>query len=706
MNGYYGCNLAINSTDGIMKNYYLMLVIIILLNANFFSQNFWQPTGPLYNGSPVYALAVINSGWVFAGCGDQIFRSTDNGNSWVMVYQASSDATCLGHDSTAYVYAGFFNSGVVMYHADVAWQPEGLSGTIISDIVVTGSGHVFAATQSSSHIGGIFKSTDNGQTWTTSFSGNNVYCLNIDQYNNIYAGYISGTLLKSTYDGKNWNSITVTSKLNGILGVGVDLYGNIFALQTDQCYKSSDGGATWKSVLSGLSYYNKYPFVVCGNGPAHNLLLIGSNNAGIFLSADRGETWSQFNSGLSSLNCYSLAFSNSDWKIYAGLGSSVYKGTFNWMSPPIIGTVLYGNATDVGAKNVLVTINPGAQTVTTPAGGEFLFINIAQGSYILSASDALLVSNAFNGKITFSPIQTLAGDVNKDGRVNNTDALLIVRRFVGLDNSFAAGDWVFTTANVTYSYASVTQNLQGLVTGDVNCSDSTAVLGLPKTLPIVTAISDGVLKVNPEKEFEVPVRVSATMSLGAVSLRFSYPSNLASFEGVSTGNFINNDVNGKIAIAWADLSGGKQPINLNTGDVLLFLKFKPTANLKMGSQFSLTLDENSSELADKYGQVINNAKLSVPSVEVVAPTEFVLYQNYPNPLNPVTVINYQLADGSLVTLKVYDVMGREVKILVNKSQEAGNHSVSFDASNCTSGVYFYQLRAGSFTSTKKMIVLK
>jgi hypothetical protein len=86
--------------------------------------------------------------------------------------------------------------------------------------------------------------------------------------------------------------------------------------------------------------------------------------------------------------------------------------------------------------------------------------------------------------------------------------------------------------------------------------------------------------------------------------------------------------------------------------------------------------------------------------------EFSLSQNYPNPFNPTTIISWQLAVGSFVTLKVYDVLGREVKILVNEFQETGTHSINFDATKLASGIYFYQLKAGNFVSTKKMILLK
>ena len=94
--------------------------------------------------------------------------------------------------------------------------------------------------------------------------------------------------------------------------------------------------------------------------------------------------------------------------------------------------------------------------------------------------------------------------------------------------------------------------------------------------------------------------------------------------------------------------------------------------------------------------------------ESESPKEFALNQNYPNPYNPETVISYQLAAGSQVSLKVFDILGNEVATLVNEFQQSGKHSYKLGIRNyeLSSGVYFYQLRAGDFLQTKKMLILK
>jgi hypothetical protein len=89
-----------------------------------------------------------------------------------------------------------------------------------------------------------------------------------------------------------------------------------------------------------------------------------------------------------------------------------------------------------------------------------------------------------------------------------------------------------------------------------------------------------------------------------------------------------------------------------------------------------------------------------------SPNNFSLSQNYPNPFNPNTKISWQLPISSIVTLKVYDVLGNEIAILVNEHKLAGSYEVNFDASNLSSGIYFYQIKTGSFIQTKKMTLIK
>lgn len=98
--------------------------------------------------------------------------------------------------------------------------------------------------------------------------------------------------------------------------------------------------------------------------------------------------------------------------------------------------------------------------------------------------------------------------------------------------------------------------------------------------------------------------------------------------------------------------------------------------------------------------------VGITTINSQIPEDFGLSQNFPNPFNPKTIINFQLSMSSYVTLKVYDLLGRQVAALVNQEMKPGYYSVDFDGRDLTSGVYLYVLKAGDFTDTKKMIIAK
>jgi len=109
--------------------------------------------------------------------------------------------------------------------------------------------------------------------------------------------------------------------------------------------------------------------------------------------------------------------------------------------------------------------------------------------------------------------------------------------------------------------------------------------------------------------------------------------------------------------------------------------------------------DKKAEWEDKVSAIDENTNIGIVK-------EFSLSQNYPNPFNPTTMINYSVPEVSNVKLSVFDILGREVAVLVTGEKKAGNHKINFDASNLSSGIYFYKLQAGNFVATKKLMLLK
>jgi hypothetical protein len=102
---------------------------------------------------------------------------------------------------------------------------------------------------------------------------------------------------------------------------------------------------------------------------------------------------------------------------------------------------------------------------------------------------------------------------------------------------------------------------------------------------------------------------------------------------------------------------------------------------------------------------LNQPSLKIESISRVS-DNFLLFQNYPNPFNPSTKIQYSMPEEGYVTLKVFDMLGREVKTLVSENEKSGNYEVNFDASGIASGIYFYKLQVNNFIESKKMFLMK
>lgn len=194
--------------------------------------------------------------------------------------------------------------------------------------------------------------------------------------------------------------------------------------------------------------------------------------------------------------------------------------------------------------------------------------------------------------------------------------------------------------------------------------------------------------------------------------RINNTANPFSISGLVTANLDNSSVSAmKDAIVYAKSSGSFRNYGISNGS---------------GSYITTKLPAGSYELiAHRMGfapvtqnVTITNSSLSninfdmgspligINIINENIPVKFMLSQNYPNPFNPATTIKFAVPVAGLIKLSVYDILGREIKILANENLAAGSYSVNWNASNYPSGIYFYRLEGSDFTETKKMILLK
>ncbi len=389
----------------------------------------------------------------------------------------------------------------------------------------------------------------------------------------------------------------------------------------------------------------------------------------------------------------------------------------------VAGVVTYSDGA-LPIAGAVVTLAGGASDMvdTTDAAGAYTFTGVSAGSYTVSAAktgnsggvsaaDALAAAKYGNDttSVTLTDIELVAADVNMGGTVNASDALVILRHavgFTGEDNpAFLADEWYFESNPITVATANVTSNLAGIVSGDVNSSFTP---GLAKETVALAVNNENLIKIKPNAEFEVPVRVASAVKVGAYTLELSYDASLMEFVSVAgEGVIANTSEEGVIKLGYADLSG-KKALELEENGVMTTLTFKATEAFAKSAETTLTV-EKGSEIVNSLVKDAN-VGLNIGTITVAIPEQFALYNNYPNPFNPSTTIAYDMPEDGKVTLTVFNTIGQEVAKLVNGVvQEAGSYELKWNASQLASGIYLFRIHvegAKNHTDVKKMILMK
>jgi PKD repeat protein len=194
---------------------------------------------------------------------------------------------------------------------------------------------------------------------------------------------------------------------------------------------------------------------------------------------------------------------------------------------------------------------------------------------------------------------------------------------------------------------------------------------------------------------KVSIIITPVNDMPTASFEFNQGDNGSSeFNFTSTSNDARDPEGAIVAYAW------------DFGDGTTSSDAAPYHNYSEAGSYTVRLlvTDNGGGEAEFTQQVSVSSVVSID--DETKPMVFALKQNYPNPFNPSTSIQYSIAESSPVTLEVFNMLGQKVAQLVNTTQVAGNYSVQFDAAGLSSGVYLYQLRAGSYLETRKMMLIK
>jgi Secretion system C-terminal sorting domain len=637
----------------------------------------WTPS----NGgmTSVYTLCLAASGRnIYAGSATAqgISLSTDNGRTWQAVNNGlPPNPWAFEPDQVTGVIDRLVASGSNVF-TSMRLSPEAfyLSTNNGSNWIDANTGAIpgissIALIGNNFFIGGgngVYISTNSGTTWTSAGLADSAITCIVVSGAKLFAGTSSGVLL-STNNGTTWTSSNSGLQNKGIVQLSAS--GNYILAKTSVGYfLSTDSGTSWAGLGSTgfpVSYAAPNTFTPIGTN-----LFYGFLDWGIYRSTNNGNSWSLVNTGLeeSSITAlaatrktafvstfdylYALSPGSSDW-IPALVGQRV---------PTVKDTVIYVTAdsgasysTDEG-KSWEIPLNNGA-----PTGFQYTALAVAGTNIFLGGAGICGLCD--QGGVYLS---TNNGDNWSKKGLQNIAAL------------FARG---------TTTYAVM---LNGLLFVSTNAGSSWNILSAPPVNALAfrdsetfVGSTEGVFRSFSEgKQWE---QISTGLAGSALLVNSLVVCGTNVFAGTNLGVYVlNND-----GTSWTGVSTGL-----------------PSTSGPVYHLAATDSDIYASFSGAVWKRPISDMITAAKSPLTNTPVTFSLFQNYPNPFNPTTVISYQLPAKSIVTLKVYDMLGRLVMTLIDETQNVGIHSLTLNATSLSSGVYFYRLTAGTSVETKKLILIK
>ncbi len=606
----------------------------------------------MVNDANIAAATSNKLGYIFFGTGlggnldnnykSGIFLSTDNGDSWTEIYHYSISQ----------------NDSIREYQST-------------GSIAVSSNGHIFSGINDYEYQyfdgfvsiaflnANVIKSTDNGVTWITTNinvgKNNEIISMAINSNGVIFVGTNQGGIYRSSDEGTNWTNInngfgTNNANVNSIaINSNDDIYVNV----QDEgglyptIYKSTDNGDNWNST-GFTSGYDGYIKNLTINSKDY---VLASTKFGIYQSTDGGDKWTAMNNGFDNYyNLVNFIAVNSKDYLFAGTKNGVYRrrntNTDTISVPTTISlvppAVNIGDSVDVSVKAENFN-NVG--TIT---------LKIKYNPNYLEWSRAVNCNNQLNNVSAEDKNDTITIIWNGTSGINFVDNKLLDLRFLLKDG--------FPEANFLYNECEI-KDVNGKV--------------------IQTYFGSGNLPVE-------LTSFSANENGEKVLLKWSTATeiNNKGFEVQRK----NSDANEK------DL----------TWEAVGFVNGNGTTTEKKYYSF-IDKSVSSGKYLYRLKQIDFDGTFTYSKeveINFAVPLTFSLSQNYPNPFNPSTTIKYSLPEDSNVKLTLINSLGEKVMDLVNGNVNAGNHEVRLNGSNLASGIYFYRLQTGKYTSVKKLILLK
>jgi photosystem II stability/assembly factor-like uncharacterized protein len=713
-----------------MKKFIFLFLIISSVS---FSQSAWNCflSTPTTNNYSCVKFIDINTGFI---CGEigTILRTTNGGINWVFI-ETNSDRlfTCIYPVNSSVVYAITAapnnGQGSQLYkssNSGVNWFVQkffpssyfrAISFLNINSGYISGDG------------GAVFFTSDGGLNWTDRSTGISNSLQNIQFINN-QTGFVStgdqsgtGNFLKTTNGGLNWISLISLDSYfisfyfkdsnTGIIcgGKQLSVPNPPYYYYQEKIFRTSNGGQTWDSTLFSTGGLCR---TICNFG--NNVYVFGE--ASSKKSLDFGLTWINLGLAVRPTPRYSC-YTDTNIGYIVGDSGRIIKNTstqigisqnYLFSKYPItstsfinanIGYMVLSNGNFYQFSYIYKTTNSGINWFQSYSGYEQLFKNVMfSGNYgVVNGSRQLLLTQNGGNNWSYYWYPT-SYDINKSCILPNTKAFAVG------DNNVIAQSYNFGTWSA-YPISGV-GHLKDIAFPDENTGY--IISNNNKYLKSTNSGNNWIINTFPYDNIECMYFLNPSTGFICASYKLLKTTN----GGVNWIEKPSNNTHLLKSIYFLDTSKGFYigyyvPPGYTTNGGANWSNI----NLHYSKQIFCINFINSSTgyITGECGTIFrttNGGIVWVNNIESKIPENFSLSQNYPNPFNPSTNIKYQIKNNGLVTLTIFDILGKEITTLVKEKQSPGTYEENWDGSAYPSGVYFYKLTAGEFTEIKKMVLIK
>ncbi len=636
-------------------------------HSNDSGANWIQVYDRLSSGSgPFNGSAIIDS-TIFANvvfCGScEIYYTTDNGSNWIGNWSTSSGISVVTTDSSN-LYVGTSEDEWGNQVSIVMSTDKGTSWTTISNgIKCTSIRHITAkgATILAETEVGVFLSTNAGSSWIlvnnglmvpTLWSSYNVQAMARND-SIMFAGTTLSGIIVSTNNGSSWSN--ASDEFSGFPNTVVSALmindSTVFAGTSNGIYRSTDNGSSWIALNTGLTQNQKIVFSLIVKGS----YIFAGTYGGILVSSNNGSSWTPV------MQYPTLSLLTTNGNVFAGTGGTG--------SPGVLYSSNNGSSwksANTGLTNIVLSFAVIPNSNGT--GNTNIFAACADGVY-LSTNNGSEWKKASTG---------LTGTVNTVFAVNTST--LVAGTNSGIYFSKSNGSsWTPLDTGLVDMISAITMSNTDLFAGNYNGVWRIPLSAIPHPLLSIlsSSISFGNVKVGLYKDTIITITNNGTDTLKI--------SNMVSSRSTFTA----------------------RPTIINIGPGQSFtdtLRFMPSVVGADSALITIQSNTNSSPDTIRVSGIANSATKVNHGTEL--PKCYALDQNYPNPFNPTTTISFNIPSKSFVTLKVYNILGQEIAMVVSEEMQAGSYTKQWNAANMSSGIYFYRLQAGTFTQTKKLVLLR